>query len=263
MKFRIISDIHTELYKSENLFVLPKTEFEEETVLLLAGDIGNVNGYNLNKLMQFLINVNHRFHRVLYIFGNHEYYHADMMTTRGIIQERLDYYKLDKVKILDNSTYDFVDEKIRIIGATLWTDCNKSDPNTIMVVNHFLNDFHVINLDEKRFRVEDSIFLHDRAKDYIGIVCDQTPDDWKRILLVHHGVTYKSIHPRYAGQVQNAGFVSDLSNELIDWEIDLAVHGHVHTPFDYMVGDRCRVIANPYGYPNENNFEHQNVVVEL
>lgn len=54
-----------------------------------------------------------------------------------------------------------------------------------------------------------------------------------------------SIHPRYAADRLNAGFVSDLTPLLNG--ADLWLHGHVHDSVDYNVG-RCRVVANPAGY---------------
>ncbi len=51
-------------------------------------------------------------------------------------------------------------------------------------------------------------------------------------------------HPRFAGTLLNAAFVSDLT-PLIE-KADLWIHGHVHDSFDYEIGD-TRVIANPRG----------------
>jgi len=53
------------------------------------------------------------------------------------------------------------------------------------------------------------------------------------------------VHPSYAGNQLNSGFVSDLSDLLPG--VDLWLHGHTHSGFDYRVG-RCRVAANPAGY---------------
>jgi predicted phosphodiesterase len=34
-------------------------------------------------------------------------------------------------------------------------------------------------------------------------------------------------------------------------QIKYWVHGHTHTPFDYMI-EGCRVICNPCGYPGQD-----------
>jgi hypothetical protein len=63
--------------------------------------------------------------------------------------------------------------------------------------------------------------------------------------VTHHGPHRNSVHPRYAGDLLNAAFVSNLT-PLVE-QADLWIHGHVHDSFDYIVG-RCRVVANPRGY---------------
>jgi Icc-related predicted phosphoesterase len=42
----------------------------------------------------------------------------------------------------------------------------------------------------------------------------------------------------------------------------LWIHGHTHTSFDYMIGD-TRVVANPHGYPGENEEFNPSVIVEI
>ena len=71
------------------------------------------------------------------------------------------------------------------------------------------------------------------------------PFDGKTIVVTHHAPHPLSIHPRFAGNPVNPGFVSDLG-PLLD-RADLWLHGHTHDGFDYWVG-RCRVLANPAGY---------------
>lgn len=58
----------------------------------------------------------------------------------------------------------------------------------------------------------------------------------------------RSIHPRYAGDLLNAAFVSANLEALVH-QADLWLHGHVHDSFDYWVRG-CRVVANPLGYPS-------------
>jgi Icc-related predicted phosphoesterase len=58
------------------------------------------------------------------------------------------------------------------------------------------------------------------------------------------------VHRRYADSDANCAFVSNLEDLILATHPVLWVHGHVHDPFDYMVGE-TRVLANPRGYPNE------------
>jgi hypothetical protein len=46
----------------------------------------------------------------------------------------------------------------------------------------------------------------------------------------------------------NGGYASDLSEDILDNEnIRVWVHGHMHDPVDYKIGE-TRVLANPRGY---------------
>jgi hypothetical protein len=58
-----------------------------------------------------------------------------------------------------------------------------------------------------------------------------------------------STHPRYASDyLMNGGYRSDLSELILDNpQIVLWTHGHMHDPFDYMIGT-TRVVCNPRGY---------------
>jgi hypothetical protein len=48
--------------------------------------------------------------------------------------------------------------------------------------------------------------------------------------------------------LMNGGYASDVSEDILDNEnIKYWVHGHIHDPVDYEVGN-CRVMSNPKGY---------------
>jgi hypothetical protein len=67
----------------------------------------------------------------------------------------------------------------------------------------------------------------------------------------HHAPFPGSIHPDFQGDALNAFFVNNLNPERFP-KTQLWIHGHVHTPFDYLVpaGDHeMRVVCNPLGYP--------------
>ena len=74
------------------------------------------------------------------------------------------------------------------------------------------------------------------------------------MVITHYGVHRQSIHRRYAGDLVNAGFVSNFG-PLLD-KADLWIHGHAHDSFDYRVG-RSRVVVNPRGYARNLNQVNQ------
>lgn len=77
----------------------------------------------------------------------------------------------------------------------------------------------------------------------------------------------RSIHPNYANQTMlNGAFKSDLDDFIMNFSrIALWTHGHVHTPFDYMIG-ATRAICNPRGYVGHEcsaNDRYENALVEV
>lgn len=71
------------------------------------------------------------------------------------------------------------------------------------------------------------------------------PFDGRTVVVTHHAPHPDSVHPRFAGNLLNPAFASDLS--ALMGPADLWIHGHVHDSFDYQVNG-TRVIANPRGY---------------
>ena len=48
----------------------------------------------------------------------------------------------------------------------------------------------------------------------------------------------------------SAAFASNMTDFISSTKVKLWVHGHIHTAFEYSIGD-TRVICNPLGYPDE------------
>jgi Icc-related predicted phosphoesterase len=58
-----------------------------------------------------------------------------------------------------------------------------------------------------------------------------------------------------------AAYASDLEDFIIETKPDLWIHGHVHEPFDYVIG-KTRIICNPHGYVQDpyNGFNSKLVI---
>ena len=84
------------------------------------------------------------------------------------------------------------------------------------------------------------------------------------IVLTHHMPSAQSVHKKWAGEITNCFFYTDLENIIKDKQPKFWQHGHTHNPFDYSIG-KTRVYCNPFGYPHEGenpNFWSR-VVVEV
>jgi len=263
MKIAVCSDLHLE-FQDINL----KNE-EGAEVLILSGDImiaedlhnhppvhpnDPVNIPNLGRRQEtalrfrnFLSRCSFQFPHVIYIAGNHEFYHGLWKASLQHLRDECARYP--NVYFLENDIK--VINEVSFIGATLWTDCNKGDPLTLHALTDMMNDFRIIRNDEHgytKLRPAHIMYRHQQTLSYLKAVLPDMKD--KKVVFVgHHTPSHQSVHERYKGDyLMNGGYHSDLSEFILDHpEIVLWTHGHTHEPFDYMIGT-TRVFANPRGY---------------
>lgn len=271
MKIAVASDLHLEFgdLNIENT--------DGANVLLLSGDICVAADLDMRDRRQtelgFARHRSERFHdffercaanfpHVIYVMGNHEYYHSDFATALGEMRRKLAHlsnlYILEReVKVIDDVTF---------IGGTLWTDMNNMDSLTLYHMRTMMNDFRVIqnsgtpvnfrDQDGKfhtrvgRFMPEDAVTEHVKMKQYIEVVTAMLGKNPNKYVVVgHHAPSRRSTHEMYAHDtIMNGGYSSDLDEFIMDHpEIKLWTHGHTHHVFDYMIGE-TRVVCNPRGY---------------
>ena len=269
MKIALCSDLHLEFGD----IILKNTENAD--VLILSGDIlvaedlrktakfvgmtakeMNIAGYqttyrteSAKRFRDFLSRVSFQFPHVVYVAGNHEFYHGKWNETIEVL--RAECARYENIYFLECDTK--VIEDVTFTGGTLWTDCNKVDALTLHGLSGCMNDFRVITNDVAGFtklRPIHTVYRHDKTKKYFKIILDNT--EGKVVVVGHHAPSSLSVHEMYVRDtIMNGGFYSDLSEFILDHpKIVLWTHGHMHTPFDYKIGD-TRVVCNPRGYVGE------------
>jgi len=257
MKLALGSDLHLEF---GDCF------FENEQnaeVLLLSGDIliaQELHDFKepINDLIKlgrkqeavvryrdFLKRCSQSFKHVIYVAGNHEFYHGKWPLGNTYLKEECANYP--NIYFLDNETKVIND--IVFIGSTIWTDMNKHDPLTLRAVGGMLNDYNVIrnsNEDYRKLQPIDIYKEHNKSLKYIDSVIK---DGNKYVVVGHHAPCKLSTKPQYAkDHLVNGGYSSDLTNFIYAHpQIVLWTHGHTHDVYDYMVGS-TRVVCNPRGY---------------
>jgi len=246
MLVRPFSDIHAEFLSQHKInrilgMVVPPLSADSETVALIAGDLGLA--HHQETWLKPLGVFSRQFRAVVYVEGNHFFYHNDFF---GRIQELKNNVSLPKnVHFLENETVE-IDDFV-FIGATLWTDFQGKDFFKMQQARKNMNDFVVIKKPTgQRLLPEDTVDLFCESRKYIFDAI-KSAGGKKRVVVTHHGVSPLSIHERFRGDSLNSAFMTDLSNEVIDQGPDLWVHGHTHNSFDYILG-KTRVVVNPYGY---------------
>lgn len=276
MKLALASDLHLE-FGDVNL-----TNDEGADVLILSGDIMIAQdlhdhpeppnaieqamiakGQGLGRRQEsaqrfrdFLKRCSFQFPHVIYIAGNHEFYHGkfhgSLVDLRNECEKFTNIYFLeDQIKTIDDVTF---------IGSTLWTDMNKGDPLTLHAVADMMNDYRIIRNDEKgytKLRPAHTAWRHARSMEYIRTVIEGKFDK-KFVVVGHMSPSYQSIHEKYKyDNIMNGAYSSDLSGFILDHpQIKIWTHGHTHHNFDYMIGT-TRVVCNPRGYIGyESQAEH-------
>jgi predicted phosphodiesterase len=273
MKIALASDVHLEFGD------LDIVNDQDAEVLILSGDICVAADLDMRDRRQtemgfarwrsemfheFFERCTTNFPHVIYVMGNHEYYHSDFATALGDMRRKLAHltnlYILEReIKTIDDVTF---------IGGTLWTDMNNSDPLTLYHMRTMMNDFRVIQNSAvpvhfktqegefktrvAKFSPEDAVTEHVKMKEYVQVVTaflGENPN--KYVVVGHHAPSKKSTHEMYAHDtIMNGGYSSDLDEFILDRpQIKLWTHGHTHHPFDYVIGE-TRIVCNPRGYIN-------------
>ena len=271
MKIAVASDIHLEFGD------IDITNDSQADVLILSGDICVAADLDMRDRRQTELGFARRrsemfheffercaanFPHVIYIMGNHEYYHSDFATALDDVRKRLAHlsnlYILEReIKVIDDVTF---------IGGTLWTDMNNRDELTLYHMRTMMNDFRVIQNSAvpvhlrtqegefktrvAKFSPEDAVTEHVKMKEYIQVVTAMLGENPNKYVVVgHHAPSRRSTHAMYAHDtIMNGGYSSDMDQFIEDRpQIKLWTHGHTHHVFDYMIGE-TRVVCNPRGY---------------
>jgi predicted phosphodiesterase len=252
MKLHVLSDLHLGVHPMDRPLV-------DCDAVVLAGDIGSPR-----QAVSWAM----RFDRpVLYVPGNHEFYGA---TIAGIVNELRSLCAGTHVHVL----YD--DEifigPVRFLGTTLWTDFRLFGEGQMRDAA----------IEEARLRMRD--FSRIRASGASGTFTPaESAGEFARhaqwlhrrlrarhrgptVVISHHAPSRRSIHPRFAGSLLNACFVSDAEHIVERHGPQLWIHGHTHDSFDYRL-HRTRVVCNSRGYAkagvNENSHFDPRFTLEI
>jgi len=215
------------------------------------------------RFRDFLKRVSFQFPHVVYVAGNHEFYHGKFVASLQHLRDEC--AKYHNVYFLERDTKEIDD--VVFVGATLWTDCNKGDPLTLQALPHLMSDFRIIRHDGHRYTKLRPSHIIERHSQTLGYFKSALTDhkDRKVVVVGHHSPSHLSVHPRYANNhAMNGGYHSDLSEFILDHpQIKLWTHGHTHHPFDYMIGG-TRIVCNPRGYEGyEETGWNPNIVLEI
>lgn len=250
MLFRVMSDIHNEFCREENGldYRIPALAEDKGSILVLAGDIGLLS--KKQTWFGFLSQCSEQFKNVFIVEGNHEWYHGNIEkhSWQNAVAE-YGFYNVHTGHLI------LEEEKIAVIGTTLWTDFFGGNPIAMFDVSQGLQDYRLIKVgaDYRRLQPEYILALHHKQKKRLFENTDRYADlGYTVIVATHHHPSLQGIVPFYSNNPLNAAFVSDLDKEVLSHKIDYWICGHCHNAMEYSIGE-TRVICNPKGYAHEND----------
>ena len=244
MKVKVVSDLHLEHCVACQVYPVGVGD-----VLVLAGDIlcakhFKTNGYIRDVYNRFLEDCSKNYQKVLYVFGNHEYYQYNYEGAKKKIEENLP----DNFHLLENDTVQI--EDWNFIGFTFWTDFRNENALEMMEAECNMNDYKVIRIGHnyRKLNANDTLGFHKESKKYLLNQLQTLKENV--FVITHHAPTYQSVPQQYKKHA-NGAYCSNLDDLIIEHpQIKYWVHGHTHTAFNYMI-EQCRVVCNPSGYPGQ------------
>lgn len=227
----LCSDLHTNFHTDHGKSLIKSCHSKDVDIAVIAGDL-TTRSY-LESNLRVLCNI---YPEVVYITGNHEYYHSSF--------DKIDNILRNLENKVSNFTYLNNDRKtvsgLNFIGATLWFE--KTDD--ALRYKLALNDFRCI--------VDCDPMVFDKYIESVQFLKNNIQKD--DIVITHHLPTYKSVAPTYKNSPYNCFFACNLDYLILDKKPALWLHGHTHQFCDYMYG-YTRIACNPVGYPYENPFQ--------
>ncbi|KAL9646661.1 hypothetical protein ABK040_001084 [Willaertia magna] len=181
---QIVSDIHLEFENVDKL--MPQIQ-PKAPLLALLGDIGNPFQNNYE---QFLNDLSTKFHQLIVVLGNHEFYDNEYFETKEKVKEICS--KKENICFLDGNeallyTCPITKHTIRILGCTLWTFVPIPMQSKISFI---LNDYYKIKIKDKNnivrnLELRDTLKFHEEQVNWIKEMKELYKNE-TICLLTHH-----------------------------------------------------------------------------
>ena len=233
IRIQIASDLHLEFYKDksrgEDFFetlLTPPVDKDSVDILVLAGDIGYPEDSITDKFLEWCCS---RWKRVIWIYGNHEYYNGPKSRYSMEVKEEAGavhsaFYENLELLIDDTVT---IHEDLVLAGCTFWTNLNSAEKK---ILQESMNDFSQIWQDaDTPFSADLWNELHWSSRAFLEDVLEDAYKVGKKVVVVtHHLPSYTMILPQYEGHPANCGFAAKADVLLNHPSVAAWICGHSH-----------------------------------
>jgi len=248
MKLGLISDTHAE-------FAIAKPINVNVDVFIAAGDIGVAN--DLKSLYNMFSIIKDHAEHVVYVLGNHEFYKSDY---KSALDKIYTFTQNNNIHLLDIElgTQDLVIDGTTFWGSTLWTDFNNNDFVAKQTAKNFLNDFRLIEHNNKPITPEKIYEINQQSANKINYNAD--------VIVTHHAPIIIP-NSKYPLDDVTYGFSNTgLEQKILDSKVKVWAYGHSHESKD-MDLNGTRVISNQSGYNNayskEDTGYNSDLIIEI
>lgn len=244
IKVQVLSDIHFEFHKDSGKSFYETLEPDCCDVLVLAGDICPVVHPKYKWFLEHFGEIGYK--KIIYVPGNHEYYGSNYTQAVRIMRETWQNHPI--ITFLSGGNSCKINE-FTFIGGTLWYPNNKATAERAKQFSDF-------------YQIKQHTSYGAENEQICNMIDGFSAFHSNIIVVTHHAPSFQSVAPQYMGDPFNIYFANDLDAQIMKWKPILWIHGHMHTPFDYKIGE-TRVVANPHGYPHEVTQYKENLVIEV
>jgi len=265
LTFQVTSDLHPEYLHSNEID--PFHNFLEVTadILILAGDCGNL--HRPEQFENFLFEICKRYKYVIYVPGNHEFYHVKDVTGIAMkdLEERLTLI-IDSVNsrfegditrlILLQRSAICIGDDLLIAGCTLWTDSviqeNDTFPSYIIKITWEIDSEGHHNITQDQYNS-----LHQRDLEYVENIIEYAKHHNKKLMMItHHLPTGIPFSQEERDATYSSLYYTDLERLINQENMIYWICGHIHKTFNYNVNG-TQLVSNQYGKPRNKNTDFQ------
>jgi predicted phosphodiesterase len=230
-------------------------------VLVLAGDIGNLRGDYKRVLRDFLLYCSENWENVVYVPGNHEWYHS--RKTHQTLEEE---YK-ELCESIPKKNVFWLNQSMKIIKGVRFYGTMLAT-NLPLTGNYaILNDFSSIHT-KNQLQWTTNMTLQSWNEEFskpshrwlTGILNEITTNEFLKdtpIVLITHfpPIRTGTSHPKYNTQSEDIKqyFANDLHDTLLRERLpkgSVVISGHTHYCYDILLDD-IRYVSHQMGYQEE------------
>lgn len=224
MKIKLVSDIHL---SPTNLLDWRKVVADEGEYMIINGDTCRIEYQEI--LVDFLERLCHEsnFEKIIFIFGNHEFYNSHRQTCIGLIAllRQLTQH-LHNLVILDNDTID-LGENIRLYGGTMWHSSSIEYNPTLDIFDEHGHPVSRVWLQREYYK-----FLHGLETAINGAHRDN-----KRLIVASH---YAPIYI----EPSKITYYPEIIRYLNKMSVYIWMYGHTHLNMDFLTPGDTRIVSN-------------------